>query len=36
MKLVSEGIDPDHIGFPADHVYAELFDLQWHKFTNRL
>ena len=29
MKLVSVGIDPDHIGFIADHVSAELFDLQW-------
>jgi len=28
MKLVSVGIDPDHIGFIADHVSAELFDLQ--------
>ena len=27
MKLASVGIDPDYIGFPADHVSAELFDL---------
>ena len=27
MKLVSGGgIDPDHIGFAADHVSDELFD----------
>ena len=25
MKLVSLGIDPDYIGFTADHVTAELF-----------
>ena len=25
MKLVSPGIDPDHFGFTADHVSAELF-----------
>ena len=29
MKLVSVGIDPDRVGFAADHVTAELFDLQW-------
>ena len=28
MKLVSVGIDPDHNGFAADHVSAELFDLK--------
>jgi len=27
MKLASVGIDPDYIGFPADYVSAELFDL---------
>ena len=25
MRLVSVGIDPDHVGFTADHVSAELF-----------
>ena len=28
IKLVSVGIDPVHIGCTADHVSAELFDLQ--------
>ena len=28
IELVSVGIDPDHIGFTVDHVFAELFDLQ--------
>ena len=28
IKLMSVGIDPDHIGFAADHVTVELFDLQ--------
>ena len=28
MKLVSVGIDPDYIGIIADHVSAELYDLQ--------
>ena len=27
MKLVSVGIVPDRIGFSADHVSAELFDV---------
>ena len=29
MKLVSVGIDPDHNGLTADHVFAELFDFQY-------
>ena len=28
MKLVSVGVDPDYIGIIADHVSAELYDLQ--------
>ena len=28
MKVLSVGIDPDHIGFTSDHLSAELFDLQ--------
>ena len=27
MNPVSVGIDPDHIGFIADHVSAELFGI---------
>ncbi len=33
MKLVSVGIDPYHVGFTADHVSAELFDLQWPGYS---
>ena len=34
MKLVSVGIDPDHIRYSADHVSAELFDLEWLSLTH--
>ena len=27
MKLVSVGIDPDHIGFSTDHVSAESYSI---------
>ena len=35
MKLVSVGIDPDHIGLAADHVSAELFDILINSLSMR-